>query len=156
EGVIPIVVIPDMKKNRRYTIPSRYHELFPPMEIGTKYPLVAKINGNQGTGRLWLRMHRGRESLLLTFHQNLASEIDQWSVGQHIYLPPVHDSEGDKLSEIHVTNDPPLPDSPEPASIGSVPEAKNYLFLSVRPDWRDSTSLLGYYNPLTQTYEWTE
>lgn len=32
----------------------------------------------------------------------------------------------------------------------------NPLFLSVRPDWRDSTSLLGYYNPLTQTYEWTE
>ncbi|MDQ3540049.1 MAG: hypothetical protein M3440_05120, partial [Chloroflexota bacterium] len=31
-----------------------------------------------------------------------------------------------------------------------------HLFLSVRPDWRDSTSLLGYYNPLTQTYEWTE
>ena len=26
----------------------------------------------------------------------------------------------------------------------------------VRPDWRDSTSLLGYYNPLTQTYEWTD
>ncbi len=25
-----------------------------------------------------------------------------------------------------------------------------------RPDWRDSTSLLGYYNPLTETYEWTE
>ena len=32
----------------------------------------------------------------------------------------------------------------------------NHLFLSVRPDWRDSTSLLGYYNPLTQTYEWTD
>ncbi len=33
---------------------------------------------------------------------------------------------------------------------------KNTLFLSVRPDWRDSTSLLGYYNPLTKTYEWTD
>ncbi len=32
----------------------------------------------------------------------------------------------------------------------------NSLFLSVRPDWRDSTSLLGYYNPLTETYEWTD
>ncbi|WP_027482362.1 MrcB family domain-containing protein [Deinococcus pimensis] len=26
------------------------------------------------------------------------------------------------------------------------------LFLSVKPDWRDSKSLLGYYNPLTRTY----
>lgn len=33
---------------------------------------------------------------------------------------------------------------------------KNYLFLSVRPDWRDNKSLLGYYNPLTEKYESTE
>jgi hypothetical protein len=31
----------------------------------------------------------------------------------------------------------------------------NWLFLPVRPDWRDSKSLLGYYNPLTRTYECT-
>lgn len=32
-------------------------------------------------------------------------------------------------------------------------EAGNYLFLSVRPDWRDGRPLLGYYNPLTEQYE---
>jgi 5-methylcytosine-specific restriction endonuclease McrBC GTP-binding regulatory subunit McrB len=26
----------------------------------------------------------------------------------------------------------------------------------VRPDWRDSTSLLGYFNPLTGQYQWTD
>lgn len=31
----------------------------------------------------------------------------------------------------------------------------NWLFMSVRPDWRDSKSLLGYYNPLIGNYEWT-
>jgi hypothetical protein len=35
-------------------------------------------------------------------------------------------------------------------------DGDNHLFLPVRPDWRDSKALLGYYNPLTQTYEWTE
>jgi 5-methylcytosine-specific restriction endonuclease McrBC GTP-binding regulatory subunit McrB len=30
------------------------------------------------------------------------------------------------------------------------------LFVPVRTDWRDSKSLLGYYNPLTGTYEWTD
>jgi len=30
-----------------------------------------------------------------------------------------------------------------------------YLFLSVRPDWRDSKALLGYYNPITGNYEST-
>ncbi len=28
------------------------------------------------------------------------------------------------------------------------PKLKNYVFLPVRPDWRDSKPLLGYYNPL--------
>ncbi len=32
---------------------------------------------------------------------------------------------------------------------------RNFLFLSVRPDWRDSKALLGYYNPLSERYETT-
>ncbi|WP_297518974.1 AAA family ATPase [Thermococcus sp.] len=32
----------------------------------------------------------------------------------------------------------------------------NFLFLSVRPDWRDSKALLGYYNPLTGNYHKTK
>ena len=44
------------------------------------------------------------------------------------------------------------PDAEEDASIEM---GENCLFISVRPDWRDSKSLLGYYNPLTKTYETT-
>ncbi|AEH23744.1 hypothetical protein PYCH_00310 [Pyrococcus yayanosii CH1] len=33
---------------------------------------------------------------------------------------------------------------------------ENFLFLSVRPDWRDSKALLGYYNPLTGRYHRTK
>jgi hypothetical protein len=40
--------------------------------------------------------------------------------------------------------------------LGSDDEADNYLFQSVRPDWRDAKSLLGYYNPLTERYETTK
>jgi 5-methylcytosine-specific restriction endonuclease McrBC GTP-binding regulatory subunit McrB len=36
------------------------------------------------------------------------------------------------------------------------PMSKNFLFLSVRPDWRDSKALLGYYNSLTGEYQRTE
>lgn len=39
--------------------------------------------------------------------------------------------------------------------IDPLAESDNTLFISVRPDWRDSKSLLGYNNPLTKTYEWT-
>lgn len=34
--------------------------------------------------------------------------------------------------------------------------SNNTLFISVRPDWRDGKSLLGYYNPLTGSYVWTD
>jgi hypothetical protein len=33
--------------------------------------------------------------------------------------------------------------------------SRNVEFLTVRPDWRDSKSLIGYHNPLTDRYEWT-
>jgi len=39
---------------------------------------------------------------------------------------------------------------------GSQAQVLNALFLSVRPDWRDSRALLGYHNPLLGAYEWTE
>ena len=35
---------------------------------------------------------------------------------------------------------------------GLIPIERNYIFLSVRPDWRDSKPLLGYYNPLDKKY----
>ncbi len=40
----------------------------------------------------------------------------------------------------------------ELAKLLSQTEIKNYIFLSVRPDWRDSKPLLGYYNPLDKKY----
>ena len=33
--------------------------------------------------------------------------------------------------------------------------SSSYIFLSVRPDWRDGKALLGYYNPLSEEYEST-
>jgi len=39
--------------------------------------------------------------------------------------------------------------------LAGVSHDQNTLFLSVRPDWRDSKNLLGYFNPLTGTYQWT-
>ena len=35
-------------------------------------------------------------------------------------------------------------------------DGDNYLFVPVRPDWRENTALIGYYNPLLGTYELTD
>jgi len=49
---------------------------------------------------------------------------------------------------------PSAPHSSQTEQFDTEPTA-NTLFISVRPDWRDSKSLLGFYNPLTGAYEWT-
>lgn len=35
-------------------------------------------------------------------------------------------------------------------------DGDNHLFVPVRPDWRESTALIGYYNPLLERYESTD
>ena len=35
-------------------------------------------------------------------------------------------------------------------------QSKRYSFISVRPDWTDNRSMLGFYNPITETYQFTE
>lgn len=49
---------------------------------------------------------------------------------------------------------PSAPDATQTEQVDTEPTT-NTLFISVRPDWRDSKSLLGFYNPLTGAYEWT-
>lgn len=44
----------------------------------------------------------------------------------------------------------------KPAQPVHYTESKRYAFLSVRPDWADNKSLLGYYNPITEEYQSTE
>ncbi len=59
-----------------------------------------------------------------------------------------------KLAQHFAEMLPGLAEYAQPA----IPESEctgNLLFISVRPDWRDSKGMLGYYNPLTQTYEGT-
>jgi hypothetical protein len=42
-------------------------------------------------------------------------------------------------------------DKPHPVTDART--VKNHIFVAVRPDWRNSKSLLGYYNPLTNIYD---
>lgn len=37
-----------------------------------------------------------------------------------------------------------------------IQKSNRYAFISVRPDWTDNRSLLGYYNPITECYQPTE
>jgi 5-methylcytosine-specific restriction endonuclease McrBC GTP-binding regulatory subunit McrB len=71
--------------------------------------------------------------------------------GDTIVLEPQSDDEGSLVG--FRTGKPS-----DPAFRGqtSGPDPSNTLFIPVRTDWRDSKSLLGYYNPLTGTYEWTD
>lgn len=78
----------------------------------------------------------------------------------YIYIKELELSKFEKIGGGH----PVIPQSGySEVTLKDVPEdlpdkfiTKNSLFLSVRPDWRDSKPLLGYYNPLDGKYYETE
>ncbi|MDQ3657410.1 MAG: hypothetical protein M3457_20335 [Chloroflexota bacterium] len=77
-------------------------------------------------------------------------------LGETLYFRPIVDEDQLQITGFEVLLSGELSSTNAGYSESIVNTESNHLFLSVRPDWRDSTSLLGYYNPLTQTYEWTD
>lgn len=77
--------------------------------------------------------------------------LERFAVGDQFVLEPELDEESSLIGFRLVPGlaTPTAPGSP------SQPKGQNALFLSVRPDWRDGKNLLGYFNPLTATYQWT-
>jgi hypothetical protein len=156
ELVIALTVKPYMRKYRRVIIPIKQVDLLPAMEPGTSGEVRLRIDGASASGRLESRIHSaGGVIRILYFHGEVGNAIEQLSLDQPLYLNPIYDEDGESLDHIQIITEPEL--LPEDVSTFETnEEASNHLFLSARPDWRDSTSLLGYYNPLTQTYEWTD
>jgi 5-methylcytosine-specific restriction enzyme B len=95
----------------------------------------------------------------LYFSGELRRKITNLPLGTILYFKTLVDDEGLTISgfEVFLLHEAPTASkTEEELSVPDDSAQRNHLFLSVRPDWRDSTSLLGYYNPLTQTYEWTD
>jgi energy-coupling factor transporter ATP-binding protein EcfA2 len=156
ERVIRLSMKPYTQNHRHIVIPVSQLHALPAMRPGEQWPIPLRYNGASGTGRLVNEQRQTGSVTKLFFHSGILQHIKELSAGTPLFLVPVEDIDNGNINAIEIYTDPrQLPDHTRDVS-STERNSTNSLFLAVRPDWRDSTSLLGYYNPLTQTYEWTE
>ncbi len=141
-----------MLKWNQFVIPQSMTRLFNPLPPNKKYQVkvhfeggaalctVSQFAGDGYPGMKFILSGPVRE----WFHETLA-------LGDPFTLDPQLDDE-QNLTGFHISKGS---EHPEEFQQGDN-HGSNLLFVPVRPDWRDSKSLLGYYNPLTSTYEWTD
>ena len=147
DDVISITLQPDHMLRHRFIIPRQYIGYFEPIEPNKRVDISLTFNGK--TQQCWMKSYDypSRTPYLMFWLQGEAVEwISQnYKVDDTLLLKP--DSMDDKLRGLTVLSNQEEDVTEEKGS--------NCLFLSVRPDWRDSKSLLGYFNPLTRHYEST-
>lgn len=138
-------------------ISANQSDLFPPIDENVRQPVIFEYNGDMSKGYVILRtLNQGKPTLYLTLGRELSATLRQSGAEKRFYASFDLDDAARSVERIRIYDRPVTLGENDPPVTPEETETTNSLFLSVRPDWRDSTSLLGYYNPLTETYEWTE
>lgn len=147
ENVISITLQPDHLLRHRFIIPKKYIGYFEPIEPNKRVDISLMYQGK--TQKCWMKSYEypTRPPYLMFWLQGdaIGWVSNNFKVGDTLMLQP--DFQDEKLLGLTILS--------EQAGEVAEEEGSNCLFLSVRPDWRDSKSLLGYYNPLTKHYEST-
>jgi hypothetical protein len=157
ESLIPIEVTRTTKNSGLVNFPVKRIEEYPAPAPGDRIRIPVTF-GSARQDCLLNHMVEQGNLYRLYFSGSLRKEIVDLPLGTMLYFRTLVDDEALAISgfEILLRDDidavEPVHVKPEQQDV----DRKNHLFLSVRPDWRDSTSLLGYYNPLVETYEWTD
>ncbi len=153
EDQITITVQPYMAKYSRLIIPKQATRLFDPPPPGESRQVTLKFDGQSQSCLLTHASYGTTDYISLAFRGKARTWFKQtFAQGDTLILEPEFDHQ-DQLAGFRLNTAASPVQEARPAT--SRQEGKNWLFVSVRPDWRDSKSLLGYYNPLTGTYEWT-
>lgn len=150
EDAIWLTVKPYMHNHGQIVIPNRMHHLLPLPEKGQSVELSLRFGEQQERCLLANRDYAATAYVELLprvgVRRWLGANVQD---GDPLVLEPEVDDYG-ALSAIRFRT------AQEVAVPSDDGEAGNMLFVPVRPDWRDSKALLGYYNPLDNTYHWTD
>ncbi|MFZ1752369.1 MAG: EVE domain-containing protein [Caldilineaceae bacterium] len=150
EEYVAINVKPYMLKYGRMIVPRSAARLFTPPAPGEQVEVRVDYDEYSQNCRFTNAAYTGTSYMQLLLPGKIGQKFKQnVSVGDSLGLEPIVDADTDILTGFRLFN-------PATESNAEVTEGNCWLFLSVRPDWRDSKSLLGYFNPITQSYEWTE
>ena len=149
EDLVAVTVQPYMLKYGRLIIPKRATQFFTPPAPGDTQEITVHFGAQSEPCRFVHASYGDSDYLSLL----LRGAARRWFAaalqpGDTLYLDFVTDAEGN-LQSLRL-----LPEA-ERQRQKPPRQGRNWLFVPVRPDWRDGKSLLGYFNPLTRTYHWT-
>lgn len=147
--LVAVTVQPYMRKYGRLIIPKRATKFFTPPAPGEAQEIAVHFGAQRETCRFVHAAYGDSDYLSLL----LRGEARRWFTAtlqpeDTLYLDFETDAEGN-LRGLRLLPEAELQRQKPPR------QGRNWLFVPVRPDWRDGKSLLGYYNPLTNTYHWT-
>ncbi len=150
EEYVAVTIQPYMLKYSRMIVPRNAVRLFTPPAPGEQIEVKVDYDGHSQKCRFKHAAYTGTSYMQLLLPGKIGQRFKQnVSVGDSLGLEPIVDGDTDVLIGFRLFD-------PETESNVEATEGNCWLFLSVRPDWRDSKSLLGYFNPITQSYEWTD
>jgi 5-methylcytosine-specific restriction enzyme B len=151
DDLVSLTIQPYMLRYNRFIIPKQATRLFDPPPPGKAQQVQLQFGDDSQECRL-VHAAYGNSDYVSLLLRGKAREwfAETFQVGDTLFLEPELDQENsltgfrlfNSLQENHI-------------SARGQTALKNHLFIPVRPDWRDSKSLLGYYNPLTGAYQWT-
>lgn len=152
DDLIQIIVQPYMLKYNRIIIPKSSVEFFTPPEAGESYQV--KVHFANQSDSCMLKHYRYSNTDYIQLY--LKTKGKQWveenvPPNSTLILEPTLNEDG-KVLEFRMGK---VEDFVKPIPVEASGKPDNILFLSVRPDWRDSKSLLGYFNPIDQQYNST-
>ena len=150
DDAIPTTVRPYMLRHGRINVPLSAADLVELPELGKPVEMEVQIGEYAGPGLFAHYRENGYDKAQLNLRtEGKAPFRAVFKEGDRLLITP-------RFSEVGTLSGFALLTGEEHISLSSATEpGQNWLFIPVRPDWRDGKGLLGYYNPLTGTYEWT-
>jgi hypothetical protein len=154
ETIIQIPVRRTTKNSGLINFPIRKIESFPVPRAGESIRVQVYFDGISHSCLLHHIADRG-SLYRLYFSGEVRKRLVKLPLNTTLYIRTIVDEDAMTIAGFDISVESFL--RVDPISIDDILGcASSQLFMSVRPDWRDSTSLLGYYNPLTSSYEWTD
>lgn len=124
------------------TVPRQAAGLFPDLEPGDGLDCSIEGPGLTGTGRFYNVGYSGAETLQVRWHKDTKAWVSANAQAGDYLLVGVAQGRRLKVNLTVVKPERKVVAAPNP----------RVAFMSVRADWTDNRSMLGYYNPLTERY----
>lgn len=138
-GNVPIRIQPYMRKYARFIIPKAAHTLINVPPKNSSSEVNVKFDGKQ---QMCVLSHSNALALLLKGKLKTWF-LENFGEGSILLVTPLVDDDNEFSGF--------LLHKPQPQTHRVT--TRNHIFVTVRPDWRDSRSVLGYFNPLTGEYD---